>query len=198
MQQIAPTSDLGWALKQIGKHTKKQSSSESDSLSVTETSSDDSDSESDPSNSSSSSSLSEMTTLSDESSEKGHCNRRHGHKLSSKKKHGKKSKCTKHSKHTSGYGKLKPIPLLTYDGAVDSRAFHRFITEGTAFVESGGVKPKEQVFILSHYLSSKAHEFYVREVAGNPYKWRPQDFFLELFNSCFPIDFRMKQHEKLK
>ena len=172
-QQIAPTSYLGRALKQIGKHTKKQSSSESDSSSVTETSSDDSDGESDPSNSLSSSSLSEMTTSSDESSEKGHRNRQHGHKLSSKKKHGKKSRCMKHSKRTSGYGKLKPIPPLTYDGVVNSCAFHRFVTEGTAFVESGGVKPKEQVFILSHYLSGKAHEFYVREVAGNPYKWRP-------------------------
>jgi hypothetical protein len=97
-----------------------------------------------------------------------------------------------------GYGKLKPIPPLMYDGSADSRVFHRFITEGTAFIEAGGVKDREQVFILSHYLSGKAHEFYVREVAGNPYKWRPRDFFLELFNSCFPIDFRMKQCEKLK
>ena len=64
-QQIAPTSYLGPALKQIGKHTKKQSESESDSSSATETSSDDSDSESDPSNSSSLSSSSETTTSSD-------------------------------------------------------------------------------------------------------------------------------------
>ena len=86
----------------------------------------------------------------------------------------------------------------SYNGAVDSCTFHWFVTEGTALIESGGVKSKEQVFILSHYLSGKACEFYVREVAGNPYKWRPQDFFLELFNSCFLIDFRMKQCEKLK
>ena len=86
----------------------------------------------------------------------------------------------------------------SYDGAVDFCTFHRFVTEGTALIESGGVKSKEQVFILSHYLSGKVHEFYVSKVAGNPYKWRPQDFFLELFNSCFPIDFRMKQCEKLK
>ena len=96
------------------------------------------------------------------------------------------------------YGKLKPILPLTYDGSADSCALHRFVTEGTAFVEAGGVKAKEQVFILSHYLGGKAHEFYVREVAGNPFKWRPCDFFLELFNSCLPIDFRMKQREKLK
>ncbi|KIO05447.1 hypothetical protein M404DRAFT_68327, partial [Pisolithus tinctorius Marx 270] len=44
----------------------------------------------------------------------------------------------------------------------------------------------------------KAHEFYVREVSGDPYKWRLSDFFTELFNYCFPIDFRMRQREKLQ
>ena len=28
---------------------------------------------------------------------------------------------------------LKPIPLTKYDGLVDSKVFHHFITEGTAF-----------------------------------------------------------------
>ena len=70
--------------------------------------------------------------------------------------------------------------------------------EGTAFVEAGGVQTKEQVFILSHHLSRKAHEFYVCKVSSNLYKWRLHDFFLEFFNSCFPIDFRTKQREKLK
>ncbi|KIN99473.1 hypothetical protein M404DRAFT_73492, partial [Pisolithus tinctorius Marx 270] len=44
----------------------------------------------------------------------------------------------------------------------------------------------------------KAHEFYVREVSGDPYKWRLSNFFTELFNYCFPIDFRMHQREKLQ
>ncbi|KIN95152.1 hypothetical protein M404DRAFT_166570, partial [Pisolithus tinctorius Marx 270] len=44
----------------------------------------------------------------------------------------------------------------------------------------------------------KAHEFYVHEVSGDPYKWRLSDFFTELFNYCFPIDFRMHQREKLQ
>ncbi|KIN94698.1 hypothetical protein M404DRAFT_70769, partial [Pisolithus tinctorius Marx 270] len=44
----------------------------------------------------------------------------------------------------------------------------------------------------------KAHEFYVQEVSGDPYRWRLSDFFTELFNYCFPIDFRMCQREKLQ
>ncbi|KIO04012.1 hypothetical protein M404DRAFT_75386, partial [Pisolithus tinctorius Marx 270] len=44
----------------------------------------------------------------------------------------------------------------------------------------------------------KAYEFYVREVSGDPYKWRLSDFFTELFNYCFPINFCLQQREKLQ
>ena len=92
---------------------------------------------------------------------------------------------------------LKPIPPTKYDGLVDSKAFHRFITEGTAYVEDGRVPSKKRAFILSHYLTGGAHEFYVCEVSGRPYEWHLPDFFRELFNYCFPVDFRIKQQEKL-
>ena len=69
------------------------------------------------------------------------------------------------------------------------RAYHRFLTEGAAYVKLGQVKPHKQVFVLSHYLMGKAHEFYICEVAGDPEKWGIHDFFLELFNNCFPVDF---------
>ncbi|KAJ8580213.1 hypothetical protein M405DRAFT_684737, partial [Rhizopogon salebrosus TDB-379] len=93
---------------------------------------------------------------------------------------------------------LKPIAPMVYDGSVDSRAFHRFITEGTAYVKDGHVERKKQVFVLSHYLTGRAHEYYIREVAGDPYRWRLPEFFTEMFNYCFPINFRTKQREKLK
>jgi len=84
--------------------------------------------------------------------------------------------------------KLKPIPPIEYDGSVDSKAFHRFITEGTAYVKDGKVPSKKRAFILAHYLKGKAHEFYMREVSGDPYRWRLETFFRELFNYCFPVD----------
>ncbi|KAG1831525.1 hypothetical protein EV424DRAFT_1342894 [Suillus variegatus] len=93
---------------------------------------------------------------------------------------------------------LKPIAPTTYDGAVDSRAFHRFITEGTAYVNDGNVRSKKKVFVLSHFLKGRAHEFYIREISGDPYRWRLREFFTEMFNYCFPINFRTKQREKLK
>jgi len=92
---------------------------------------------------------------------------------------------------------LKPIPPTKYDGSVDSKAFHCFITEGTTYVKDGQVPSKKRAFILSHYLTGKAHEFYIREVSGDPYGWRLPEFFRELFNYCFPVDFRIKQRRKL-
>ena len=46
-------------------------------------------------------------------------------------------------------------------------------------------------------MTGKAHEFYIRKVSSDPYRWNLHDFFLELFNSCFPVDFRSKQRRKL-
>ncbi|KAG2335788.1 hypothetical protein BDR05DRAFT_897749, partial [Suillus weaverae] len=76
--------------------------------------------------------------------------------------------------------------------------FHRFITEGMAYVKDGQVETRKKVFVLSHFLKGKAHEFYIREILGDPYRWRFREFFTEMFNYCFPINFRSKQCEKLK
>ena len=69
--------------------------------------------------------------------------------------------------------------------------------EGTAYVNDGEVPLKKQVFILSHYLKGRVHEFYVQEVSGDPYQWRLSTFFHKLFNYCFPVDFQIKLQKKL-
>lgn len=66
---------------------------------------------------------------------------------------------------------------MVYDGEADSRAFHRFITEGTAYVKDGRVRSKARVFTLSRF------------------RWRLPDFFTELFNHCFPVNFRTEFYE---
>ena len=67
---------------------------------------------------------------------------------------------------------LKPIAPTKYDGLPDSKASHRFMTEGTAYVKDGGVPSKKRAFIPVHYLTGKAREFYVNAMAVNPYKWK--------------------------
>ncbi|KAG6895978.1 hypothetical protein C0993_008899, partial [Termitomyces sp. T159_Od127] len=51
--------------------------------------------------------------------------------------------------------------------------------------------------VLSEFLTGKAYTFYTRNVSLNPEKWGLNKFFTELFNYCFPIDFRNQQREKL-
>ena len=85
---------------------------------------------------------------------------------------------------------LKPITPTKYDGSPDSKAFHQ--------VHDGGVPSKKRAFILAHYLMGKAREFYVNAVAVDPYKWKLPEFYTELFNYCFPVDFQAKQREKLQ
>ncbi|KAF8837040.1 hypothetical protein BDN67DRAFT_909987, partial [Paxillus ammoniavirescens] len=67
--------------------------------------------------------------------------------------------------------------------------FHWFMTKGTAYIEASQVKSWEQVFILS---------IYIQEVSHMLHKWWLRDFFLDMFNYCFPINYCMKQCEKLK
>ena len=86
---------------------------------------------------------------------------------------------------------------MEYDKSINSKAFHHFIMEGTAYVKDGEVPSKKQVFILSHYLTGKAHEFYICKVSGDPYCWRLSTFFHELFNYCFPVDYQIKLQKKL-
>jgi Retrotransposon gag protein len=142
---------------------------------------------SDPSDSSSSSS--ESSISSDSGGEAGgHGRKRHRTRSRSKTQ----SRSTK-SKKTL----LKPLAPLEYDGVADARSYHQFVTEGTDYVVSGRVHKRRRVFVLSYYLKGKAYNFYTQKIAMNVYDWDLKQFFKELFNYCFPINYRMKQRERL-
>lgn len=76
-----------------------------------------------------------------------------------RKKHSKRHKSHKKKKSPRKKSTLKPIPPTEYDGAEDSRAFHRFITEGTAYLEDGNVSRKRRMFTLSRFLKEKPMSF---------------------------------------
>ncbi|KAJ6561657.1 hypothetical protein B0H19DRAFT_1286866, partial [Mycena capillaripes] len=92
---------------------------------------------------------------------------------------------------------LKPIPPTTYNGDPDANAFHRFVREGSAYVNMGRVPSKNQVFYLSYFLENKARDFYNQVVVRDEDSYTLEKFFLELFEFCFPIDFRGKQRKRL-
>jgi hypothetical protein len=71
------------------------------------------------------------------------------------------------------------------------------MTEGKVYLEDGQVPSSSQVRILARHLKGKAHDFYTCQVSDRPGEWRLSIFLTELFNYCFPLDYRSKQRKKL-
>ena len=123
-----------------------------------------------------------------------HRNRRHHRRSKSKRR--SKRKLRRRSKSRSS---IQPIPPKDYDGSADSRAYHRFVMEGEAYLRDGKVHRERQIRVLAHHLDGKAYDFYMRKVAtDDPAKWNIHKFFTELFNYCFPIDYRQQMRIKLE
>ena len=100
----------------------------------------------------------------------------------------------------SPYGKktlIKPIAPEEYDGQADARAYHRFVRESEAYLRDGRVKGRRKVFLLSYYLTGRAYDFYTQKVSSNEEEWTLRRFYNELFNYCFPVDYRMQLRKNL-
>ena len=177
--QIAPKSYLGAALRNIdrskGKRRKRSPSS----------------SPSDKSSSSSDTSQSEDSLPSeDDDSESETSESSYRARRRKRNRHGRKKRSRKVS--SSSTSKIKPIPPKNYDGAADARAYHRFVRESEAYLRDGRVKGHRKVFLLSYYLNGKAYDFYTQKVSMNEEEWTLPQFYTELFNYCFPVDYRMQ------
>jgi len=51
---------------------------------------------------------------------------------------------------------------------------------------------------ISNFLTGKAYTFWVNTVSNNPLEWTLEELFKELFNYCFPVDYRLQMREKLR
>jgi hypothetical protein len=92
---------------------------------------------------------------------------------------------------------IRPIAPKEYDGRPDARLFHRFVKESEAYLKDGKVKSRRQVFLLSYHLTGKAYDFYTQRVSLNEEAWTLREFYSELFNYCFPVDYRMQLRRNL-
>ena len=53
------------------------------------------------------------------------------------------------------------------------------------------------MFLLSYYLTGKAYDFYTQKVAITEEYWTLPQFYQELFDYCFPVDYRMQLRKTL-
>ena len=109
--------------------------------------------------------------------------------------------CRRHwsrSKARKGKSDLKLIPPKIYDGSANAWVYHQFMRESESYPQDGRVWGTwQKVFTLSHFLVGKAYDFYTQKVAINEQDWPMPCFFKELFDYCFPIDFKMQTRKKL-
>ena len=101
------------------------------------------------------------------------------------------------SSRSASESNIRPIPPKEYNGAADVRAYHRFVRESDAYLQDGKVRRCRKVFLLSYYLSGKAYDFYTQKVAINEEQWTVSQFYNELFDYCFPVDYRMQLRKTL-
>ena len=180
--QIAQDSYLGTALHNVERSCSQSNRRGGGQPSSSEpTSSDDDDD-------SMSSSDSQKTDYSPERLRRRRRDNRHGrHKSKRRRSHSRSKSKTL----------IKPIAPKEYDGQADARAYHRFVRESDAYLRDGKVKGRRRVFLLSYYLTGKAYDFYTQRVSSNEEEWTLRQFYDELFNFCFPIDYRMQLRKSL-
>ena len=185
--QIAKNSYLGMALQNVDRRRQKGHQDE-DPLP----------SSPDPSKTSDSADSSEDNsgTSGDESSQPSNSQRSRKRRNN---RHGRNKKRRRSSSRSSGSSRptIKPIPPLEYDGKSDARSYHRFVRESEAYLRDGKVRGRRKVFLLSYYLTDKAYDFYTQKVANDEENWPLRKFYDELFNYCFPVDFRMQMRRAL-
>ncbi|KAG5349855.1 hypothetical protein C0989_001595 [Termitomyces sp. Mn162] len=93
---------------------------------------------------------------------------------------------------------IKPTLPAKYSGVPDLQAFLQFMTHCTSYVKYGLVQREQQVLVVSEFLTGRAWTFYSREASRAPEEWTLEQFFKELFNDCFPINYCNKQRNKLQ
>ncbi|KAK0222119.1 hypothetical protein IW262DRAFT_1552778 [Armillaria fumosa] len=92
----------------------------------------------------------------------------------------------------------KPIPPSPYNGSDDPKKVARFIQECEQYLKMAQVADEDKVFRISRYLEGSARDFYDQSVSMNYNQWDIDTFFWELFNYCFPRDYRAKVRRKIK
>lgn len=97
--------------------------------------------------------------------------------------------------------RFKPLAPTTpdkYNGDADFMRFYKYITQCERFCEEAALPPRDQVVKCADYLTGKAYKFYSTVISISAESWDRQRFFTELYNYCFPPDFRLRQRKKLE
>lgn len=95
--------------------------------------------------------------------------------------------------------RLKPEKPEPYDGRPDAQVFHKFMRQTVEYLTAFDVEPTMLASHVSNFLKGNAYNFWVTTVESKaPRGWSLRKLFIELFNYCFPVDYRLQMREKLR
>ncbi|THG93110.1 hypothetical protein EW026_g8032 [Hermanssonia centrifuga] len=182
VNQVAPTSYLGKAFASLGKLGSSNKASSNRQYSPA-------DGPSESGDESGSSSSSESSHGDDSSTTSG----------SNPPSRKKKRKLTKKKTKTVKRPTLKPREPTAYDGRADVQDFHKFMRESIEYVTGYELDSERYISTLSSFMKGKAYRFFSMQVSTkDPGTWGLEKFFRELFDFCFPVDFRLKVRDTLR
>ncbi|EJF55418.1 hypothetical protein DICSQDRAFT_13414, partial [Dichomitus squalens LYAD-421 SS1] len=93
---------------------------------------------------------------------------------------------------------LKPEQPEKYGGEANAQTFHKFMRQCVEYIRGYTVDSQMYASTISNFLTGRAYTFWVNTVSNNPAEWTLEDLFKELFNYCFPVDYRLQMGEKLR
>ncbi|CAA7270134.1 unnamed protein product [Cyclocybe aegerita] len=96
------------------------------------------------------------------------------------------------------YRQPNPTEPSKYYGDENIDKYMQFVQDFEQYCKEAGIPEEDQVIKCGHFLGGKARSFYSTMVALNVHEWDLPNFLRELFNWCFPPDFRLKQRKKLE
>ncbi|PSR70620.1 hypothetical protein PHLCEN_2v13501, partial [Hermanssonia centrifuga] len=182
VNQVAPTSYLGKAFASLGRLSSSNKTSPDHQRSLLNE-------VSGHSNEGSSSSSSETSDGDDSSTTSG----------SDTRSRKKKRKLTKKKVRAVKRPTLKPREPTAYDGRADVQDFHKFMRESIEYVTGYELDAERYISTLSSFMKGKAYRFFSMQVSTkDPGTWGLEKFFRELFDFCFPVDFRLKVRDTLR
>ncbi|KAG2050016.1 hypothetical protein BDR06DRAFT_892666, partial [Suillus hirtellus] len=91
---------------------------------------------------------------------------------------------------------LKHEPPFTYNGEANTSTFKKWVREVRDWRDRARLSTKQTISMIGKYLGGNAYRFYECDVLDLKKKYMLTNFFKQLFNDSFPMDFRMMQCQK--
>jgi len=93
---------------------------------------------------------------------------------------------------------VRPKEPTEYSGEIDFRKFNRFLKEARMYLKDARFPKKEYIMRIALFLKGKALNFYTQRGEMYETQWSLKTFFNQLFDYCFPPNYRMNLREKLE